>query len=277
MLGLECTRVAAQSREPLVHTYLTADDLGRPDALCFDATADERGLAVNVRRLAMLWGTGAADARIGRNDWLRAWRNVRVLADRFMATVDATGRSDPETFHHLLLAVGNFKRQAGDIHIPVELAELSISQQRESFKLPGGLGRLDKNDVATWKGLEQIPGLGIPTASCLLAALWPDDHAIMDVFDRRAVVGIQVGRRSHTNLRLDTSWIPSHRWWFYDWFRRTVTLTAHAAECEPVLVERALYILGKRTARSLGGEWNQRGSWSKYHSAAISITERPKL
>jgi hypothetical protein len=122
--------------------------------------------------------------------------------------------------------------------------------------------------MTSWQRLVQIPGLGIPTASCLLAALWPDSHAIMDVLDRRAVIGVQVGRRSHIDRRLDAARVPSHEWWFYDWFRQTVTLTAQAADCEPVSGESALYILGARTARELGNDWTQHGTWSEFYHAA---------
>jgi hypothetical protein len=169
-----------------------------------------------------------------------------------------------------LLAVGNFKRQAGDIHVPVDLADLTAGSRGESLMLPAGLGRLHRDSMASWQRLNQIPGLGIPTASCLLAALWPDSHAIMDVLDRRATIGLQVGRRSHNDCRLDRARAPSHEWWFYDWFRQTVTLTAQAADCEPLSVERALYIVGMRTARELGDKWEQHGTWSSYYRRALN-------
>ena len=73
----------------------------------------------------------------------------------------------------------------------------------------------------------------------------------MDVLDQRTATGIQVGWRSHNDRRLEGAQIPSHKWWFYDWFRWTVALTSRAADCEPVSVERALYILGAQTANEL--------------------------
>jgi hypothetical protein len=57
-------------------------------------------------------------------------------------------------------------------------------------------------------------------------------------------------------------------WWFYNWFRHTVKLTARAAKCEPVLVERALYVLGVRTAKVLCKKWERNGTWSEYYRAA---------
>ena len=257
-----------------MHVNMTADDLGQPAALTFRATADEDRIAIDVRQIEALWGKPEGKGRIGRNDWLRAWRNIRVLASRLLDGLDPQGRCEPETFQHLLLAVGNFKRQAGDIHLPVDLADWETEWRSESLVLPGGLGRLDRDDVASWQRLDQIPGLGVPTATCLLAALWPDRHAIMDVLDRRATIGFQVGRHSYNDQRLDAALVPSREWWFYDWFRRTVMLTAQAADCEPVLVERALYILGARTARELGDMWEQRGTWSEYHRAVLSQADR---
>lgn len=49
----------------------------------------------------------------------------------------------------------------------------------------------------------------------------------------------------------------------------SVRLTARDASCEPVLVERALYVLGVRTAKELGKKWERDGTWSEYYRAAI--------
>jgi hypothetical protein len=253
---------------------MTADDLGQPVALSFRATADDGRLSLDVQRLEALWGKPPGEAQVARDDWLRAWRNIGVLASRVFDTLDLQGQCDSEAFYHLLLAVGNFKRQAGNIHLPVDFADLAAGPRAESLALPGGLGRLDRDNVASWKRLDEIPGLGIPTASCLLATLWPGSHAIMDVLDRRAAVGIQVGRRSHYDRRLDMARLPSHEWGFYDWFRQTVLLTAQAAGCEPVSVERALYVLGALTARELDDDWEQHGTWSEYYGEAVNQVDR---
>lgn len=77
--------------------YMSADDLGHPMALSFRATADDGKLAVDVRRLEALWGKPAGKGRIGRDNWLRAWRNIRVLASRLLDSLDPQGRCDPET------------------------------------------------------------------------------------------------------------------------------------------------------------------------------------
>jgi hypothetical protein len=173
-----------------VPVYMSKDDLGKSSALSFRTTVNSNQLAGDVQYLADDWAKPAGRSQIGREDWLRTWQNITVLASRLFDTVDSQGRSDAETFHHLLMAVGNFKRQAGDIHLPVDFAG-SVSKQRpKSLMLPGDLGRLECDKVAAWQRLKGIPGLGIPTASCLLAALWPDSHVIMDVRDRRAAIGL---------------------------------------------------------------------------------------
>jgi hypothetical protein len=256
-----------------MRVYMTEDDPGQPVALSFRMTVDDAQLVRDVQHLAALWGKPVGESRVGRSDWLRSWRNIDVLASRLFNTLDAEEQCDPETFHHLLMAVGNFKRQAGDIHLRVDFADLAARQRGKSFVIPGGVGRLERDNRASWQRLQQIPGLSIPTASCLLAALWPGSHVIMDVYDRRAAVGLQVGRRSHDNRRLDEVWAPSHEWWFYDWFRRTLTMTAQAADCEPVSVERALYILGARTAKELGDRWEQHGTSSEYYRATLSLVD----
>jgi hypothetical protein len=119
-----------------VPVYLTEDDLGQPMALRFRANADDERLAHDVQQLAKLWGKPAGESQVSRDDWLRAWRNISPLARRLFETLGPEGRCDPETFHHLLLAVGTFKRQAGDIHLPVDLADIAAGPRGKSLVLP---------------------------------------------------------------------------------------------------------------------------------------------
>ena len=53
-----------------------------------------------------------------------------------------------------------------------------------------------------------------------------------------------------------------------------MTLTAEAADCDLVSVERALYILGSRTAGELGTKWELKGTWSDYCHAALRQVDR---
>jgi hypothetical protein len=255
----------------VARVYMTEKDLGEPTALCFG----DGELAADIARLASLWGEPTGRSRIGRDDWLRAWQNIRALADRLLDAPDSSQPCDLEIFHHLMLAVGNFKRQAGDIHLAVEIADYLPARQSASLVLPGDLGRLERDNAASWQALAaRVPGLGIPTTTCLLAALWPDYHVIMDVYDRRAAVGLQVGRRSGNDERLDTASAPGHAWWFYSWFRTTVTLTAHTAGCELVQVERALFVLGSATGRELAVKSEGGWTWSQYYHMAVSEIAR---
>lgn len=173
------------------------------------------------------------------------------------------------------MAAGNFKRQAGDIHLPVDLSAPAAGGAASGLILPGCGDRIERGTPGSWRLLGQIPGLGgIPTASCVLAALWPDCHVIMDVRDRRAAVGLHVGRRLADDRRLSTLRIPSGQWWFYDWFRRSVTATAKAASVSPVEVERALFVLDARVGNHLPDGWTRTGTWATYHARALEQVSR---
>lgn len=259
----------------MVRVRMTKQDLGEPATLRF-RDSDDGQLAVDIARLASRWGEPIGRSQIGREDWLRAWQNIRVLADRLLGTPNSEQPCDQELFHHLMLAVGNFKRQAGDIHLAVEIADYFATRQSASLVLPGNLGRLERDNPASWQALAgRVPGLGIPTTTCLLAALWPDHHAIMDIYDRRAAVGLQIGQRSKNDERLGTASAPGNAWWFYSWFRGTVTLTAHTAGCEVVQVERALFVLGSAVEKELAAESAGIWTWGRYYDVAVSKVARP--
>ncbi len=259
--------------------YLSQDDLREPGALNFRAIIDADQLAADIRRLESCWGMPkGSDGRIGREDWLLAWRNVRGLASRLLGSLDPDGRCDPETWHHLLMMVGNFKRQAGNIHPPITLDASPTTQVIECLVLPGGEDKLECDVIESWSLLSKVPGLGLrgglSTASCLLAALWPESHVIMDVRDRRAAVGLRVGRWSSGDRRVNTAAIPSDEWWFYEWFRRTVAATARAAGTTMTEVERALFALHGSVAPKLSDAWERTGTWSEYYEIAIDQVGR---
>lgn len=137
-----------------MHYVMTRDDLGEPAALSFRAAADDRQLAADIRNLEAVWGVPLGGEQIDRDDWQRAWRNIRVLANRLMNTVDDREQCEDEAFLNLLYAVGNFKRQA-PIHLQVDLVPSQTSRHVNGFLLPGQLGRLDCNCVDSWQQLER--------------------------------------------------------------------------------------------------------------------------
>jgi hypothetical protein len=122
------------------------------------------------------------------------WHDIRLLAARFWAA-----RSDDRVvaWHHLLLGVGNFKRQGGRLHpppLPARAPDVSPAPLPEEVDIPqpGGLTRtLKREEQHTWEQLlgvnGGVKGLGVATTT-LLAALWPDRHFI---FDRRVIAAAQ--------------------------------------------------------------------------------------
>jgi hypothetical protein len=102
----------------------------------------------DVRGLAALWGQPSENSVLDRDDWLRAWQNIDVLAQRVFATIDAEQRCDAEVFQNILLAVGNFKRQV-TIHLPVTLLRSVGKRRVMRFMPPDGLGRRDCDDVTS--------------------------------------------------------------------------------------------------------------------------------
>ncbi len=156
------------------------------------------------------------------------WDDVELLAGKFVA-----GRSLAD-WHHLLLAVGNFKRQGGTI-----IREPLRLQPRSSTPAPHFIPevKLDAKRAETWHRLqERVDGLGVATTTTLLAALWPWDHVIMDQRALRAAV-LLTG--SPPNGPGEPSW-PQ-----YEWYRPAVLATAASTDCPPVEVERALFMFDK--------------------------------
>lgn len=96
-------------------------------------------------------------------------------------------------WHHFVLAVGNFKRQAGRMS-PPRIGELPDSHAvpREELVTPSGLV-LYRDREESWRDLEEsFPGVALATTTTVLAALWPDDHFILDWRVQAAADGIRV-------------------------------------------------------------------------------------
>lgn len=205
-----------------------------------------------------------------------SWADIEVLANRYLAT-DPGSPDATDKWHHLLMAVGNFKRQSGLIS-PAQLTEVQGDQvgRPDRITIPGGRGEADVERCApaTWRHLtKKIPGLSVPPASTLLSALWPDYHVIIDWNDRDAAVGLDAAALLCAE-EMDSGWFksgkPSERepyWELYDWFRTTVVDTARSrteptSPVRPRDVERALFVLGRDTATfRRTPEW----TWSGYH------------
>lgn len=97
-------------------------------------------------------------------------------------------------WHHFVLAVGNFKRQAGRMS-PPRLSGLpdSGAVSREELRTPSGLV-LQRDGEDSWRELEKsFPGIALATTTTLLAALWPEDHFIFDWRVQAAADALRVG------------------------------------------------------------------------------------
>jgi len=157
----------------------------------------------DLARLSGDWGSGGG--------WDGAWEDIRYLARLVFAACQQSDKTAAlSRWHHLLLAVGNYKRQAGMV-TPPNIAPKGFESSpapTSQFVVPGTEEALDRDDAESWKVLTdmtrgKVKGLGVPTATTLLSALWPEDHLILDVQRRpggggrwpRTDVEVQSGSR----------------------------------------------------------------------------------
>lgn len=215
--------------------------------------------AASIDKLSGEWGHGS---------WRAAWSDIEFLADRFLR-VEREGSAERDlAWHHLLMAVGNFKRSAGTIFpfgAQRRLGDLERLDTSREFAIPALDTTVTCDDERTWPALTKIAGLAVPTATTLLSALWPMDHAIIDRRDIGAAISLAAGDRLRAN-GLDDARRPDIGWPLYRWFRKTVTLTASGTGRTPVAVERSLYVLDQSVRRKLSKGW----AWSDYNAMALA-------
>ncbi|CAN5881785.1 hypothetical protein BH24ACT15_BH24ACT15_05340 [soil metagenome] len=188
----------------------------------------------------------------------KLWRDIELLAGEFW-------RSQPDNqlraWHHLLMAVGNFKRPGGTI-IRIPTLEGTLPQDveaRPEVDIPGPSDRLSVNEPETWSGLEDnTRGLGVATTTTLLSALWPGHHVVIDQRALRAAIARSVNEWQPSFPLQDTD--KRVDWPCYGWYRPKLLHTAKAECCAPVEVERALFMLDRKVPRKREGT----RSWGKY-------------
>jgi hypothetical protein len=123
-----------------------------------------------IDRLSATWG----------DDGL--WRDIEHLAGRFWLADD---RDRSIAWHHLVMAVGNFKRQRGRRLRPYLGFQLADDGQPvpSSFSVPGTepVVAVVVGEPETWEVLSgALPGSAVATTTTLLAALWPEAHFVFD-------------------------------------------------------------------------------------------------
>jgi hypothetical protein len=219
-----------------------------------------------IRELADTWDREG----MGGNELYQSLDQLAALFwSRYMNRVQRRqwDRDLRRNWHHLLLAVANFKRQQSSRIIPfpaLQTAE-SLSKQlvrADRIHIPE-LGQISRvpllEELETFT--ERLIGVGVPTGSLLLAVLWPDDHLMMDrrVLHVATVIdeaGSQHLRRKHmTELRTQRDLLPA--WEDYLWFRsRAMATRATARKPLPLYsIERAFYTLDRMVGRQPGRTW----------------------
>jgi hypothetical protein len=204
------------------------------------------------------------------------WDDVLFLADRFL---EARSGEEEQVlrWHHLVMAVGNFKRQSGRRLRPPSprgLTARSPVGRPERLVVPGRKESVELcvEDRATWEALrDELTGAAVATTTTLLAALWPERHF---VFDRRvfaAANGLRIaGGLSGTNGvdPASTEPVPERTLDDYQLVRTWVLGSCSELGEPPVSVERALYEL----AKSIPG--NRDSTWGQYAAAAAAEVNR---
>ncbi len=192
------------------------------------------------------------------------WRDVRWLASEVWRS---DGREQRIRWHHLCLAVGNFKRQPGRRLDPGQLDDGTppVSPHEVLTIDVGGESPLTlrRDDPGTWLDLDQRHGFGTATTTTVLAALWPDDHLICDwrvlytcaalliANDEAQTFGVDPA----TNHRLDNDLEA-----VYGTVRDRCAATARATGRPLVEVERALYELSGRVTDDPDRSWQDYAS-----------------
>jgi hypothetical protein len=136
--------------------------------------------APRARKLAAGWDDGGL------------WDDVAWVGEHFWAATDPAERA--VRWHHVVLAVGNFKRPRARWLCPCRLEGIRGQQPSvaTSFETPAGL-HVDRDDRASWESLRSsLAGADVSTTAALLAALWPSHHFVFDWRVRRAASGLRL-------------------------------------------------------------------------------------
>jgi hypothetical protein len=194
------------------------------------------------------------------------WNDILWLSGRAW---DATSKCERRlNWHHLVMAVGNFKRQQGRRLHPAHVAPANQPRvvPRQEFVVPGIDHVLIVDDPSSWQTF-QLPGAGAATLTTLLAALWPDQHHILDWRLLAAVSALTLDSANDLGFvksDRDDSLFPelsTH----YDSVRRLLLEVARECALSLTTVERALY----RLSQLVGSNSSQPRTWGQYRRALL--------
>ena len=161
-----------------------------------------------------------------------AWPNVQRSAMQFW---DAQRCGDElakaMTWHHLVMSVGNFKRQGGSIsllELPSSLEPTGLDGDpleecnvlvRSRISGVTSAIRLSADDPMTWRLLDQVDGLAVATSTTLLSALWPGRHFVIDVRDLNAAIALDYVEAQAMGVNPGSQRNVMTTWEWYAWLR----------------------------------------------------------
>lgn len=187
--------------------------------------------------------------------------DIEWLAERFWSTV---GDQRVVAWHHLVLAVGNFKRQSGRRLRPARLAHLSgplrLEQRPSSFDVPGTEPptTVAAEDSAGWRRLsKELPGAAEATTTTLLAALWPDHHLVFDwrVHAAANALRIRAELPPTSGVNAEATNTPPLTFDDYELVREWALGVAASTGERLASAERALYRLSQLISAADGRTW----------------------
>ncbi|MFP5321562.1 MAG: hypothetical protein ACLGIC_06905 [Acidimicrobiia bacterium] len=188
------------------------------------------------------------------------WAEVDWLAERFWAATDPAARS--RRWHHLVLAVGNFKRQPGRRLRPTldttGPAVPGVPEDRFDVAGTDGPVTVAVDDPASWVALSAaLPGAAVATTSTLLAALWPSAHFVFDWRVAAAANGLRARAELATAPGFDATatTTPDLGFDHYGRVRAWLLDTAAATGAGLVAAERALYRASQLVPAERGRDW----------------------
>jgi len=227
----------------------------RRSTTCDDADVELRPALPNldgvaIDQLLMAWGDGGL------------WQDIEQLAARFWL---AEERNRSISWHHLVMAVGNFKRPRGRRLRPNLGASLADHghTERGAFIVPGtdpGVV-VAPGEPDTWEALSRaLSGSAVATTTTLLAALWSEAHFVFDWRVRAAATALRISAGLDPG-DVDPDSCASPPVTFADYIRIRVWLldTAAVEGRRPAEVERALYSLSQQVGPS-----NRSRTWRSY-------------
>jgi hypothetical protein len=211
------------------------------------------GISIDLVRA---WGDSWSDGGL--------WDDIARLAE--LAWDSADERERLLRWHHLVMAVGNFKRQSNRRLRPCSIESVTVgsrsSSRSDSFAAPGLAEPLFRDELESWKRLEKsLKGSGTATTTTLLAALWPDSHHVLDWRVLAAVAGLGAFLGGDADLGLvpgDSEYELTPDLDMYAEVRTMLAASSRDAGLTLATTERALYRLTQQI-HGKGSTWRQYG------------------